>query len=132
MNIARWMMIFGIAAAACGGSDEADDTLPKRGERTNDPTIVSATADCIIESGTPTSIEIRVAATDPMGQDNLGTATVEIESKSDIDSFGSGSAGTSYNQIDFNCVKGTAYTVDITVANKTGGVTTASVSITPS
>jgi len=129
MKAAPW--ILGLALMACGGESGGEDTLPKRGERSNDPTIVSASAECVVEGSALSAIIVRVAASDPMGQDNLGTATVEIDGKSDVDGFSSGSAGTSYNEIDTPCVKGTAYTVDITVANKTAGVTTASVSLTP-
>jgi len=115
-----------------GNGGDGDDSLPKRGERDTDPTIVSATMDCIID-GTGTALtvaEIRVAASDPMGMANLGTATVTLEGMTDVDSgFSSGSANTSYHEFTFNCARGTTYTVDIIVSNNTGGVTTASTKI---
>ena len=119
-------------ALGCGGDGnggDGDDSLPKRGERDTDPTIVSATIDCIVE-GTASSAEIRIAATDPMGTANLGTATVMFEGMTDVDAgFSSGSANTSYHAFDVPCARGTTYTVDITVSNNTGGVTTASTKI---
>ena len=113
-----------------------DDSLPKRGEMTNDPTIVAATASCVRDEislpdqppGTP-NLLVRVAASDPAGQENLGACIGETASSTDQGSFGSGSAGSCYLDFEVACTVGKTYVVDLTVSNATGGVTTASVSV---
>ena|SRR5688572_7819685 len=133
-------LVLGVLVAGCAsdGAGEGGDTLPKKGDAASDPTIVSATARCmddgvVIEGQPPPpkTLTIRVAASDPMGEDNLGSVTVAVSGEMDIDQFYEGGA-TSYHPLDAACTAGTSYVLDITVANKTGGVTTASVDVTAS
>jgi hypothetical protein len=131
-------LVLGLALVGCGedgGAGSGNDTLPKRGEMAADPTIVAATASCNGEivlpgqpPGTP-NLSVRVTASDPAGQDNLGNCIGETGASSDQGSFGSGSAGSCFLDFTVACKVGTSYVVDLTVSNAMGGVTTASVSL---
>jgi hypothetical protein len=107
----------------CGGDDTGggNDTLPKRGAAASDPTIVSATAEC--NGGT----DVRISASDPMGEANLGTCSVTIGGGTEQNTFSAGVCTVSIGES--GCVPGPTV-VAITVSNKTAGVTTASVTVT--
>lgn len=127
-------LVLGLSLVGCG-SDGGEDSLPKRGEMAADPTIVAATASCNEEisipgqpPGTP-NLQVRVTASDPAGQDNLGNCIGETGASSDQGSFGSGSAGSCFLEFSVACTVGKSYVVDLTVSNAKGGVTTASVSV---
>lgn len=134
----KWLVVIGLALSACasddggGGAGAGNDTLPKRGEVSTDPTIVSATAYCSTGgdggSASDSYIEVKVAGSDPMGQPNLGTCAATIDSVTDQDSFGSSSS--CYLYIKSACQVGQVHTVGLTISNDTGGVTTASVKLT--
>jgi hypothetical protein len=139
----KWLVVLavlgGCASDDNGGAGGGDDTLPKRGEMTSDPTIVSAVAtcscgadgDCQVGSPANAYVQIRVASSDPMGVANLGSCSGTLAGISDQDSYGDGSAGSDcYLYFKTTCTAGQAHTVGLTVANDTGGVTTASVKIT--
>ncbi len=118
---------------ACG-SDGGEDALPKRGQRDTDPTIVSATARCscggeICSGGDPVTshIRVRIDATDPMGAGHLGTCAATIGGITDQGSFGEDDSCYAY--VETSCVLGETETVDVTISNESGGVTSASVSI---
>lgn len=131
-------LALGLSLVACGGDSgggSGDDSLPKRGEMAADPTIVAATASCNEEisipgqpPGTP-HLSVRVTASDPAGQENLGNCVGESGASSDQDSFGSGSSGSCFLSFTVPCTVGKSYVVDLTVSNAMGGVTTASVSL---
>jgi hypothetical protein len=104
------------------------DTLPKRGEMSTDPTIVSATAACSGELMFE-GLTIRVDATDAMGISNLATCAITVESVTKQGTFiGSGSCIPTLGP---TCIVGTEYLAAITIASKTGGVTTAQVKLPP-
>ena len=131
-------LVLGLALVGCsdGGEGSGEDSLPKRGEKTTDPTIVAATATCTSEDGAPgtplvSRLAVRVAATDAGGQENLGNCIGETSASTDQGTFGSGSAGTCYLEFATACTKLSPYVVDVTVSNSTGGVTTASVTVRP-
>jgi hypothetical protein len=132
-------LVLGLALVGCsdGGEGSGEDSLPKRGENTTDPTIVAATANCESDGdGAPgipavVNLAVRVTATDAAGQENLGNCVGATAASTDDGSFGSGSAGTCYLRFSIACTKQTPYVVDLTVSNATGGVTTASVTVRP-
>jgi hypothetical protein len=138
----KWLAFVGLALTACGSDDngpagDGKDTLPKRGELSGDPTIVSATAQCSwgnddvpAPGDLPKYIELKVAGSDPAGQPNLGTCSVTMNSVSDQDSFGTSSNCYMYLNKGSTCNAGEVATFGITVSNDTGGVTTASVKLT--
>jgi hypothetical protein len=115
-----------------GGAGSGNDTLPKRGERTTDPTIVSATARCscggeVCTGSDPQNayIHVSVAGSDPSG--HLGTCAGTLDAVMDQGSYDGGSCGLYFKTA---CTVGKPVTVGLTVANETGGVTTASVKLT--
>jgi hypothetical protein len=133
-------LVVGLSLVGCGGDDgvgSGGDSLPKRGEMASDPTIVAATASCsegiFIPDQPPRTptLSVRVAASDPAGQENLGNCIGETASSTDQDDFGSGSAGSCSLSFSVACTVGQSYVVDLTVSNATGGVTTASVKVRP-
>jgi hypothetical protein len=130
MNIIRGVAL-AIGLIGCSGSDGADDgndTLPKRGERTTDPTIVSATAACsgeLMYKG----LLIRVDGTDAMGLENLSTCAATAESATSQGIFTS--RGTCFMELTPTCAVGAAYQASLTIASKTGGVTTAAIVLPP-
>lgn len=147
----KWLFIaglglglFGCASDDGGGAGGGDDTLPKRGEMASDPTIVSATAKCstcdseecigLPDGPPPTNdyVRVHVNASDPMGDTNLGTCAGMLSNISDEDTYSDGSGSSSACNMFFKlaCTAGQVHTVRITVANETGGVTTASVKLT--
>jgi hypothetical protein len=138
----KWLVVLalvgGCASDDSGGAGDGDDTLPKRGELTTDPTIVSAVASCscggeICSGGDTTNayVRVRVAASDPAGVENLGTCAGTLAGITDDDSYGGGSAGNDcYLYFKTTCAANGVHTVALTVANATGGVTTASVKVT--
>ncbi|HEY5926365.1 MAG TPA: hypothetical protein VIV11_31985 [Kofleriaceae bacterium] len=139
----KWLVVIALTLAACasddGGAGSGDDSLPKRGELSSDPTIVSAVANCscggeICSGGeTNTHIRVRVAATDPAGLPNLGNCSGTVNGASDQDSYGGGSAGSDcYLYFQTACTPSQAFTIGLTVSNDMGGVTTASVKLTVS
>lgn len=124
----------GLLACSSDGAGSGEDTLPKRGEMATDPTIVSAVARCscgglVCDVGSPQTshISVRVNASDPMGS-NLMSCAGMIGAASDQGGF----AGDCRLEImaPAPCALGQTHTVDLTVANATGGVTTASVNLT--
>lgn len=130
MNIALRVGL-GIVLAACSDDDGGqigEDTLPKRGELSTDPTIVAATADCEGDLGFK-GLVITVSASDPMGQENLSTCAGTVDDTTGQSSF----AGRAFCPVQLMpmCEIGTDYDVVLTVANKTGGVTTAIISLHP-
>lgn len=131
-------LVVGLSLIGCGGDGgegSGEDSLPKRGEKAADPTIVAATASCNGEISLPDQppgtmhLSVRVTASDPAGQDNLGNCIGESGTSSDDGSFGSGSSGSCFLSFTTPCTVGKAYVVDLTVSNAMGGVTTASVSV---
>jgi hypothetical protein len=130
----------GLGLAACAtdgdGAGSGEDILPKRGELATDPTIVSATARCwsgeISVPGGPEQplyIGITVAGSDPMGAENMGTCAGSLGGgTADQDTFSS--SGNCYLDLRTACTPGSNITVGLTVSNKTGGVTTASIRLT--
>lgn len=132
----------GLALAACasdeggGGVGNGGDTLPKRGEMATDPTIVSATARCscggeVCSGGDPQNgyVSVRVDGTDPKGQGNLATCAGTLAAVSDQGTYGEGNACSLYFKVATPCAVGSSVTVGLTVANDSGGVTTASVKL---
>ena len=124
----RYLLVLTVIVG-CGGDDTSlggADTLPKRGERASDPTIISATAECNGARDT----EVMIGASDPMGEANLGTCSVTIGARTEQSSFYQGLCEVTID--DTNCMPG-PIVIAITVGNKTGGVTTASVgtNVTP-
>lgn len=131
-------LLMAMMATACA-SDESpagagDDVLPMRGERTGDPTIVSAVASCegrIVLPDSPPStpnLEIEVDGSDPTGESKLGHCAVTIGSVTNQDSFYDGSCDVAFSSIP--CEHGKSHVVGITISNEAGGVTTASVTLT--
>jgi len=109
----------------CGGDDTplgGADMLPKRGERASDPTIVSATAECNGARDT----DVLVGASDPMGEANLGTCSVTIGTRTEQGAFYEGFCDVTID--DTNCMPGPVV-ISMTVGNKTGGFTMASVGV---
>jgi hypothetical protein len=126
-----------MALVACGGgTGSGDDMLPKRGEMASDPTIVSATAHCgpeVSDGGSAdlmNYITVRIDGSDPAGASNLGSCAATLDAASDQGSYGSGSSSACYAEMMHSCTVGMQAVIDLTVSNKTGGVTTASVSLT--
>jgi hypothetical protein len=123
----KWLVVLGLSLAACAGDGGGDgnDALPKRGERTGDPTIVSATASCGLGgSGSTPTFFVKIDATDPMGKMNLGTCSATYAGTTDQGSFGEFGCNL---QVAHVCQAGDTAVVDMVVSNDTGGVTTASV-----
>ncbi len=137
------MILLGVTLAACssdaGGNDGAD-TLPKRGEVATDPTIVSATARCascggeICDGNSPPNsyVGVKVASSDPKGATNLGTCAGTLGNNSDQDTYGDGRNSGCELFFKLPCAPLQVHVVDLTVSNKTGGVTSASVKLTVS
>lgn len=139
-------LCLGLAVVGCtddggggGGDGTGEDTLPKRGERAQDPTIVSATARCSCGADTcpggtpPNHVRVRVDASDPMGPTNLGTCAVTLAGRSDQGTFSDGNGnGTCSTHVlpAMPCAVGQVHTVGITISNDTAGVTQASVKLT--
>lgn len=123
MNGKASLLIGILALAACSSDNSGGDTLPKRGDRDTDPTIVSASARC----DSATSIKIQIGASDPKGLANLGTCAATIGSATQQDTFLEGSC---YLYFSMQCAGGLQLDTSITVGNATGGVTTASVQLT--
>ncbi len=134
-----------VMVAACasddGGGGDGEDTLPKRGEMASDPTIVSATARCascggeICTGSDPANshVRVRVDASDPMGAGNLGTCAGTLGTISDQGTYSDGGgAGSCTMWFKTACTPGGSVTVDLTVSNDKGGITTASVKLTNS
>ena len=128
-NIALVLMV-----AACGSSGSSgSDTLPKRGERSTDPTIVSATAHCGGQFGTPNTppdpntTTVEISGTDPMGGSNLGTCAGMLDAATNQATFNT--SGNCYVEIQYACTSGMTKVFDLTVSNKSGGVTSASVTL---
>jgi hypothetical protein len=122
-----WLLILGLAACAderAGG----DDVLPKRGERTTDPTIVSASASCEPINHTTDGFAVTVNASDPGGLPNLGTCAATVEGATREANFTDGGC---YAVVERPCTRGVPFVLDVLVANKTGGFTQASTTITP-
>lgn len=114
-------------ACSDGGGGGSVDTLPKRGERATDPTIVSASASCegeLMFKG----LVVVIDATDPTAA-NLGTCAATADAIVAQGMFSMG--GRCLAELSHDCAIGTDYVVDLTIANKTGGVTTASVKVRP-
>jgi hypothetical protein len=121
----------GIVLAACSSDDggqAGEDVLPKRGERSSDPTIVAATASCEGDLGFM-GLVINLSASDPMGQENLGTCAATVDDTTRQSAF-AGRAFCPVNLVPM-CEIGTDYDVVLTVSNKTGGVTTARIRLHP-
>jgi hypothetical protein len=132
-------LLLAMMATACTGDESpagaGDDILPMRGERTGDPTIVSAVASCagriVLPDSPPTTppnLEIEIDGSDPMGESKLGHCAVTIGSVTNQDSFYDGSCDVAFLSIP--CEHGKSHVVGITISNETGGVTTASVTLT--
>jgi hypothetical protein len=121
-------VVVALTLVACGGddggSDPGTDTFPKTGDEPGDPTIVSAAATCELEGNMP-FIVVNVEALDPMGAANLGDCSGKIGSVSQQGSF-SGGCSLSFEQ---SCTIGQSVIVELTVGNKSGGETTASVTL---
>ena len=124
-----WLVALGVSMlAGCsssGGTDSSLDVLPKRGERASDPTIVSATAGCsgdLMFKG----LVIQVDASDP-APSNLGSCAAMFGATMGQGQF-SGS-GRCIVELGPDCTVGTDYVVDLTIGNKTGGVTVATVKL---
>jgi hypothetical protein len=125
-------MVLAVSAAACtdggsdnGGSGSGNDVLPKRGESTTDPTIVSASARCGGGEFSFKGLVIVIAATDAGGTENLGSCAVNLGGTTQQGTF----EGSCYVEASPTCTANTDYTVGITVSNNTGGITTASVKL---
>jgi hypothetical protein len=117
-----------LAGCASNGSASGEDVLPKRGERATDPTIVAATAHCYpAADGQPAYLDVVIDASDPAGRANLGTCAATVDGMSDRDSFGD--SESCYCHVVTPCSAGQTFTVDMTVSNSTGGITTASVGV---
>ena len=136
-------LVLGLALVGCsdGGEGSGEDSLPKRGDLTTDPTIVAATARCESDDGgggggggggvpAVTKLAVTVAATDTAGQNNLGNC-IGVTTASTDDGGGFSEGGSCYLRFSIPCTKQTPYVVDLTVSNATGGVTTASVTVRP-
>lgn len=123
-------LVFCVALSACGGDDgtgDTDDTLPKRGERDTDPTIVAVTAGCEF---TVSQLKISVSAADPAGVSNLASCAVMVANQGDANTDFDAGDSTCYLYLPGgSCTVGMTYKLDLTVSNKTAGVTTASVTV---
>jgi hypothetical protein len=125
------LVAFGVCTlAACsssGGGTNGDlDVLPKRGERASDPTIVSATAGCsgdLMFKG----LVIQIDASDP-APSNLGSCAAMFGMTMGQGQF-SGGGGRCIVELGPDCTVGTDYVVDLTIGNKTAGVTVATVKL---
>jgi hypothetical protein len=120
------LVFIGLSLVACSDSGDGLDTLPKRGERTTDPTIVSAAAGCSGELMFK-GLVVRIDATDSTPS-NLGTCAAAFEGATAMGTFVE-TTSRCLAQLVRDCVVGTDYVVDLTISNKTGGVTTASVKL---
>ena len=125
MTKGLWMLL--LLGACTGEGDGGGDTLPKRGERMTDPTIVSATASCESGSGATKDVGVQVNATDPGGAMNLKSCSATIAGVTE--ESGIGEFGCSL-LVHRPCTVGETFVVDLLVANDTGGFTDASVKLT--
>jgi len=75
---------------------------------------------------------VRVDGSDPKGQSNLASCAGTLDATSDQGTYGDGTDCYLYFKAATTCTVGGAVTVGLTVANGTGGVTTASVKLTVS
>lgn len=132
----RQLAIFVLLATACGddGGTQPDpdsgpvpgsDTLPKAGPTASAPTIVSAEAFCLIPTN---NLGIRITGADSAGVANLETCAATIDNVTASDTFAAN--GTCVAQFRTTCMRG-AFVADLTVTNKTAGVTTASITLAP-
>lgn len=135
MNKAWSVMALGLVLAACtddgGVEGSGDDRLPKRGEMATDPTVVSAAGYCSTVDGNPSgrpSVNVVVDASDPAGRENLGSCAGTTGTITGQGSFGV-SIGC-YLVLPQVCTAGEVKVVGLTISNDTGGITTASVSLT--
>jgi hypothetical protein len=128
MRVMQLLIIGPSVLIACGGGGGAEssvDTLPKRGERATDPTIVSATAGCtgdLMFKG----LVVQIDASDP-APSNLGSCAATFGADMGQGMFSA--SGRCTVELTRDCGVGTDYVVDLTISNKTGGVTVASVKL---
>lgn len=120
------LVFIGLSLVSCSDGEDALDTLPKRGERTTDPTIVSAAAGCSGELMFK-GLVVRIDATDSTAA-NLGTCAAAFDGATALGTFVE-TTSRCVAQLTRDCVVETDYVVDLTISNKTGGVTTASVKL---
>jgi hypothetical protein len=128
MRTKRLVFLALCTVAGCsngGGTDNSLDALPKRGERTTDPTIVSATAGCSGELMFK-GLVIQVDASDP-APSNLGSCAAMFGTDMGQGQFVA--SGRCIVELGPDCTVGTDYVVDLTIGNKTGGVTVATVKL---
>jgi len=123
----KGLCILVLLGACAGNRDEGSDTLPKRGERMTDPTIVSAAASCESGEHATKDIGVSVNASDPGGEMNLKSCAATIAGvtvESLIGEFGC------HVLVARPCTPGQTFVIDLLVANDTGGFTEASVTLT--
>ena len=100
-----------------------------RGAMATDPTIVSATASCFVDSEAHvTYISLNVSGSDPAGMAHLGTCAATINGMTNSNPFGDGSSCNV--SVVGDCTVGAQIVAGITVSNDLGGVTTASTKVT--
>ena len=126
MKVVAYLFAGLVTVGCSGGAEGGDgiDELPKPGEMSGDPTIVSASAGCEL---THSELVILIAGSDPMGVDNLGTCAA---TRDDAMFNGSFDGDTCAVYLGTPCAAGDTYLVELTVSNETGGVTTATVEVT--
>ena len=112
-----------VAACTGGSSGSGDDLLPLRGDLPSDPTITAVVASC---GGSVSSVTVRIGATDPGGPPNLASCRASING---AQASASWLPGLCAPVITSACHAGGAAVVDVTVTNRTGGSTTASVTV---
>jgi hypothetical protein len=128
MRMTQWLFLsLSVVGCTDDSKGSALDTLPKRGERATDPTIVSAVATCTGELMFK-GLVVLIDASDPASA-NLGTCAATSDVTTAQGTFTT--SGRCEVDLVRECVVGTDYVVDLTISNKTGGVTTATIKVRP-
>ena len=137
MRATAFIVMSGLTLFGCAGDEREEeagrDTLPKRGETQADPTILSATSQCISGLGTYRAVGVTISASDLRGNPNLGTCERTLAGVSASGEFNQNA--TCYVEIELQsteCFDGRAdFVVDLVVSNESGGFTTASLRVRP-
>ncbi|HEY5926366.1 MAG TPA: hypothetical protein VIV11_31990 [Kofleriaceae bacterium] len=117
-----------LASACASDRGEGEDTLPKRGERANDPTIVSASAHCVALTGVALTLRVRIGASDPGGMTNLGACAATFAGNT-VESLFLQPPSCEVD-VERSCTSGETFVVEVMATNQTGGFTSASVTLT--
>lgn len=126
MNMKNLVLGVAVMLGACADSGDSGfgDSLPKRGDRSSDPTIVSAIADCDVYSSY-SSLSIEILASDPSGE--LGPCSGTVGGIFQQETFGDDNS--CWLHFRMPCSTMQEATFELMVANDHAGLTEATITI---